>query len=147
VTPAASTSNIETASLRAQIDAAASQVRMEMLVSIISAEITALLGLDAAHQPAPDQRLMELGIDSLMAIDLRNRLTRRLALTRKLTATLIFDYPTVSAIAKHLATDCLGYVPAMSERSPAPALPTAARIEDLAEDEAEALLLKKLSRL
>ncbi|HVY79496.1 MAG TPA: acyl carrier protein, partial [Steroidobacteraceae bacterium] len=103
---------------------------------------------------APEQRLMDFGVDSLMAVELRNRLARRLALTRKLTATLIFDYPTVSAIAKHLATDVLRYASAAREEeqrsAAAPAgvrTTTAAQIEQMAEEEAEAMLLEKLSRL
>ena len=141
----------ETVPLRAQLDAAASHEQMEMLVTFVSGEVAAVLGLDAAHQPAPEQRLMEFGVDSLMAVELRNRLAKRLALTRKLTATLIFDYPTVAAIATHLATDVLGYASSAQETSALPSAIThgalVTRIEEMAEDEAEAMLLEKLKRL
>jgi hypothetical protein len=94
---------------------------------------------------------MDFGVDSLMAVELRNRLAQRLALTRKLTATLIFDYPTVAAIARHLATDVLEYTSSDREQPvrPAPATrsSSAAQIEELAEEQAEAMLLDKLSRL
>jgi acyl carrier protein len=121
---------------------------MEMLATLVSEEVADILGLDAEHQPAPDQRLMEFGVDSLMAVELRNRLAQRLALTEKLTATLIFDYPTVAAIVKHLAVDVLGYSRGALAR-PAPPAQTfsAKQIEQLAEEEAEAKLLEKLSRL
>jgi acyl carrier protein len=139
------------APLRATLDAAAPGVRLEMLATLVSAEVAAVLGLDAAHQPGPEQRLMGFGVDSLMAVDLRNRLAKRLALTRKLTATLIFDYPTVAAIASHLADEMLGR--AASPRADAVPLrrvePTlaASAIEQMDEDAAEALLLEKLQRL
>jgi acyl carrier protein len=138
--------------LRSQLDLAAPHIQMEMLVELVGNEVAAVVGLDAAHQPAPDQKLMEFGVDSLMAVELRNRLARRLAITRKLTATLIFDYPTVTAIAKYLATDILGYAASVPANSGTPA-PTpsqgysAAEIEEMPEDEAEARLLEKLNQL
>ena len=45
---------------------------------------------------------MDLGIDSLMAVELRNRLATGLALAKPLTATLVFDFPTIADIAGHL---------------------------------------------
>ena len=44
---------------------------------------------------------MEAGLDSLGAVELRNSLATRFA--TDLPATLIFDFPTVSALAQHLA--------------------------------------------
>jgi len=46
---------------------------------------------------------MEEGIDSLMAVQLRGMLSRVLSVEPPLPATLIFEYPTIDAIAHHLS--------------------------------------------
>src|SRR6185369_4588709 len=47
----------------------------------------------------------EQGLDSLMAVELRNRLQRELGVT--LSATLGFDHPTVERLVAHLLADVL----------------------------------------
>jgi NADPH:quinone reductase-like Zn-dependent oxidoreductase/3-oxoacyl-(acyl-carrier-protein) synthase/SAM-dependent methyltransferase len=50
--------------------------------------------------------LQELGLDSLAALELRNRLGRLVGAV--LPASLLFDHPTVTALTEHLATTYLG---------------------------------------
>ena len=49
------------------------------------------------------QPLSEAGVDSLLAVELRNSLQASFGVT--LPATLIFDYPTVEALSGHLAEE------------------------------------------
>jgi acyl carrier protein len=57
-----------------------------------------VLGLSGTGTLAPQQVLKDLGLDSLMAVELRRRLSAETGLS--LPATLAFDYPTPEHIAR-----------------------------------------------
>ncbi len=61
-----------------------------------------VLGFRRGELPPADVPLTDLGLDSLMAVDLKNRL--QTGLGRELSATVVFDYPTASAMAGLLDT-------------------------------------------
>jgi SAM-dependent methyltransferase/acyl carrier protein len=105
-----------TESWRQRLDSAMHVDRMELLRDLVRHEVMKALRLDAASAPARHDRLMDLGMDSLMAVRLRNALTGALGLERPLPSTLIFDHPTIEAIAAYLDARL---VPAGSP-SPAP---------------------------
>jgi len=60
-----------------------------------------ILGWPVGEPIEQDRPLNELGFDSLMAVELRNAVAH--ALGRPLPATILFDYPTIDALADHLA--------------------------------------------
>jgi acyl carrier protein len=71
--------------------------------SVLREEVRALAAKVLAASPRSvdlDEPLRDLGLDSLMAVELRNLLG--VAVGRTLPATITFDFPTVSAIAAHL---------------------------------------------
>jgi acyl transferase domain-containing protein/NADPH:quinone reductase-like Zn-dependent oxidoreductase/acyl carrier protein len=74
------------------------QLRVAM-IAWLRRQVAVVLRLDAERVP-DDKPLRSLGLDSLMALELRNRLERALQL--KLSATLVWNYSTISALARHL---------------------------------------------
>ena len=74
--------------------------RLELLIAQVDAVTRSIMDFDPAFSLSPDQRLDELGLDSLLAIDLAQALGHALGTT--LPTTLALDCPTVSAIAHYL---------------------------------------------
>jgi SAM-dependent methyltransferase len=121
--------------------------RTEILVDIVRTEVSRILRLPAAKPPSRDDRLMDLGLDSLMTLELRNRLEKVLGLGAPLSSTLVFDCPTIAAIARHLET-CLFPEHVEAVEVPVEARqPLADAIATMSEEQAEALLFHKLQTL
>jgi acyl carrier protein len=64
-------------------------------------ELQQVLGL--AQRPSANSRFLELGMDSLMAVELRNRLIGQFGSAFTITATAVFDYPTIELLSEYLA--------------------------------------------
>jgi acyl transferase domain-containing protein/acyl carrier protein len=82
------------------LDHTPAEERRERLARHIRERIVAVVGRDPfpADEPAPS--FFELGLDSLMSLDLRNRL--QADLDRALPSTIAFEYPTVDELADYL---------------------------------------------
>ena len=72
------------------------------LVALVCSQIAAVLGYDAAEKIDPQGEFAELGVDSLTAIELNDRLNKATGL--RLPGTLVFDFPTAAALALCLRT-------------------------------------------
>jgi short-subunit dehydrogenase/acyl carrier protein len=59
--------------------------------------------LRLAQPPAATSGFLDLGTDSLMAIELRNRLHSQFGGALTINATAVFDYPTIGSLAEYLA--------------------------------------------
>ncbi|WP_344469804.1 SDR family NAD(P)-dependent oxidoreductase, partial [Kitasatospora kazusensis] len=71
-----------------------------LLLELIRSHIGAVLGHSANDTIDPARPFQELGFDSLTAVEFRNRLAG--AVGTRLPTTLVFDYPTPTAMAAHL---------------------------------------------
>jgi hypothetical protein len=109
-----------------------------------------VLRLDAAEAPGRLDRLMDLGLDSLMAIQLRNLLSTGLGLAKSLPTTLMFDHPTIESLSVHLLerialdpTDQPAPIPVKSETAPAARIDVD-QLAAMTESQVEAMLLSRL---
>ena len=85
--------------------------RLGVVRAAVQEEVGRVLG--ASEPLATSRPLQELGLDSLMAVELRGALARRFA--ADLPATLAFDHPTIAALAEWLLTRVLAAAPAAPE--------------------------------
>ncbi|QCX80351.1 Erythronolide synthase, modules 3 and 4 [Streptomyces sp. YIM 121038] len=74
----------------------------ELLLDLVRGHVAAVLGYDDPRTVGERRPFTDIGFDSLRALQLRNRLGGATGL--RLTATLVFDYPTPLALGRHLRT-------------------------------------------
>ena len=100
---AASEDGPAAADLLSQLRSTAPEGWKELLASFVQREVQAVLRLPTA--PAPSVGFFDLGMDSLMSVELRNRLNRALSGEYVVSNTAVFDYPSVGSLADHLAEE------------------------------------------
>jgi NADPH:quinone reductase-like Zn-dependent oxidoreductase/acyl carrier protein len=130
---------VATASFLPQLKAAPSGRRRALLIEHARTLALRILGLEPATAVDEGRPLKELGLDSLMAVELRNALGR--SLESSLPATLAFDHPTLAALADYLQGRLFG----AETRPPVPMVTDeAGAIGTLSDEAAEKLLLAEL---
>jgi NADPH:quinone reductase-like Zn-dependent oxidoreductase/NAD(P)-dependent dehydrogenase (short-subunit alcohol dehydrogenase family)/SAM-dependent methyltransferase/acyl carrier protein len=80
-------------------------LREAALLKTLSEIVRRTLGLHRGEEIDPDGALSDLGMDSLLAVELRNSLA--VVLHRQFPSTILFDYPTLRVLAKYLNDDVL----------------------------------------
>ena len=75
--------------------------RATFITEFLQREVQGFLRL--AQPPAATSRFLDLGTDSLMAVELRNRLHSQFGGKFTINATAVFDYPTIGGLGEYLA--------------------------------------------
>jgi len=117
--------------------------RRDVVLDHVRREAAHILGLDAKGID-PEQGLFEMGMDSLMSVELKGRLETAVGGT--LPSTLTFNYPNVGSLADFLVDEILGpgaETPDVEEGD-APATRDEEGDDDLSEDELAERLAARL---
>ena len=122
---------------------------MDLLRAFVRDKVMQGLRLGPDEAPARNARLMDLGFDLLMAVQLRNELGRGLGLERPLPATLMFDHPTIDSLSTYLSAILFPEerpTEAVIAADEAPAAIGSSAIAEMSDAEVELLLLERLGR-
>jgi acyl transferase domain-containing protein/SAM-dependent methyltransferase/acyl carrier protein len=113
-----------TLSLVKRLEQLTPEARRDHLLDFVRGEVAAVLGLDGIDALPLERGLFEMGMDSLMSVELGRRLERGVG--RSLPSTLTFNYPNVAALAEFLdrefgttivPTEAIGSVPSLPHSS------------------------------
>jgi acyl transferase domain-containing protein/NAD(P)-dependent dehydrogenase (short-subunit alcohol dehydrogenase family) len=132
--------------LAERIAAAVPSMQRELLDAFVREQVAAVLGLDDASAVPVDTGLFEMGMDSLMSVELKRRLER--GIEHALPSTLTFNYPNVGALTAFLARELRVSEP--TARTPLPIdggeNGDDGELDRLSDDELEARLLARLEQ-
>lgn len=132
--------NPEPADLHDRIKGAPDDQKRQVLDLFIEDMLRTTFALPAGRRIDPEMPFGEMGLDSLLAIELRNRLGR--ALGRKLPATLLFESPTINTLGETLIAEFID-APADLAMAMSPQSAGASALdglEDLSEEELDLML-------
>jgi acyl transferase domain-containing protein/acyl carrier protein len=93
-------------SLARQLAGVAESEWQEIVSTLVDTHVAGVLGHSSAGAIDSRQAFKDLGLDSLAAVELRNRLS--VATGLKLPSTLVFDYPTPAAVAAYVRSKVEG---------------------------------------
>ena len=125
--------------LGAQLMTATPSERRAKLQQCVETAARDIIGLDSDMPIDPDHPLKDMGLDSLMSVEMRNELSRGIGL--RLTATLLFDYPTVNRLIEYLDAQLCPSQPEKTENRGA----ESDDLDNLSDKELSALLDEELA--
>jgi acyl transferase domain-containing protein/acyl carrier protein len=148
---------------RQKVDLANASDRKDLLLEHLRQQIAKVLNMSSVESIDPQLGFIDLGMDSLMAVELSNRL--RSSLECPVSAAIAFDYPTIESLVDYFDQTIAAQLTTTVAVSPAaPEPPTAHRpipdrpqnnllvtsraaLESLSDHEAEALLIRQLEAM
>ncbi|WP_415823670.1 acyltransferase domain-containing protein, partial [Mycobacterium basiliense] len=94
------------AGLAARLRGLSGEQQYAVVLELVCEHAAAVLGRDGADEVNVEQAFSDSGFNSLSEVELRNRL--KIATGAALPATIVFDYPTPTALARYLITHADG---------------------------------------
>ncbi|HEY9825556.1 MAG TPA: type I polyketide synthase, partial [Stenomitos sp.] len=102
VMPAQAITFAPASALRIQLQGLSNEDRRATLIQYLQQQIAKTLNLESSSQIEPRQRFFDMGLDSLITLELKHTLERDLNCA--LPTTVLFDYPTLDALVDYLLT-------------------------------------------
>ncbi|MEI2579699.1 acyl carrier protein [Scytonema sp. PRP1] len=133
-----------------RLEAAKQSDKEGILITYIQGEVAQVLGCDPS-QLDPQQGFFDMGMDSLMAFELKKRLES--SFSSSLPSTLTFESPTIKKLSRYLAQEVLGWkLPKTPDadqlQSKNEKVKALSAVEELTDDEVEASIIsQKLAKL
>ena len=125
--------------LVSQLESAAPTAREELLRAHLLAQVAGVMRFGADYALQADQGFFKLGMDSMMAVELKNRLQKQLG--RSLRSTLAFDYPNVNALTRYLLAELFPAAPPTEDTR------ALAEVQALSKDELKKMLDEEMRSL
>jgi acyl transferase domain-containing protein/acyl carrier protein len=133
-----------------QLEAAPPGNRHSLLIRHIQSEAAKVMKLERSQLPDPQKGFFDMGMDSLMVIELKNCLDASLGCS--LPPTVVFESPTIKDLAEYLAINVLGWNTSATDNGKLPKSEqelskALSEVKQLAEDEVEASIDRELAEL
>ena len=126
--------------LRKQLDAADPEAALKLLEDSVRDSVATILGVHADEVTAMSEGFFQMGMDSIMTVELRRRLESSLQIN--LPTTLAFEYPTIERLTEYLASELLDL-----ERATVETVDTDDNLDSFSDAELAAELDRELSEL
>lgn len=115
--------------------------RRELVAVRVAQEVAQVLGIAIPESIDPERGLFDMGMDSLMSVQLRKRLEASFG--RALPKMLTFTYPNVAALTRYLLADSAAQDKAPLTRKAARGAPSKSQAKNVSDaDTTEALMLE-----
>ena len=124
--------------------------RMDLLIAHIRSMLAQTLGIQDGQKIGMREPFFDLGLDSLMAVELKNRMESSLNVS--LSSTLLFDYPILEKLVNHLADEVIPIEFSIDNGKTEKNVEletkdNSSRFQEMSEDDVADLLAKKLKSL
>ncbi|MCC5602086.1 type I polyketide synthase [Nostoc favosum] len=95
----------QTSQLMQQLTSLGVSDRIPLLITYLQTEVGKVLGLPPSQLPNAQVGFFDMGMDSLMMVELRSRLEA--TLNKAIASTILFEHPTIQSLAHHIASEFL----------------------------------------